>query len=303
MPGGVALVFPGQGSQVHGMAVAWMDHPAATRWAEADGLLGWDVTRLGTSAPAEELREPANCQVALFVHQVVLLEAWREAGGAEPATVAGHSLGEYDALVAAGVIDFAGGLRLVEARARLTQQAADANPGTMVACLGYAVGAVRDACDRAGAFVANDNAPGQIVAAGSADALERLTELLAAAETRGKVVALNVGAAYHSPHMEPAVEPFGAVLDGTRYAEAAVPVVTNVDARPHRDARRWPQLLRRQITSPVRWRETVAAFAGLGVEQVVELGASPVLTGLVKRTDPSLSRRAVAAPEDLDATA
>ena len=298
---GVALVFPGQGSQQPAMAAPWRDHPAYARWAEADEVLGRDVTRLGTDADADELREPYNCQIALFVHHVVLLEAWRAAGGEEPVVVAGHSLGEYDALVAAGVLGFADALRLVDARARHTAAAAEANPGTMVACLGFDVEQLRAACAAVGAHVANDNAPGQVVAAGSVEALDALAERLRGSSEAGRVVRLQVGAAYHSPHMEPAVEPLGAALDAAAFADAAVPVIANVDARPHTAAAEWPSLLRAQVVSPVRWRETVATMAELGVDTVVELGASPVLTGLVKRCDRSLGRRTVSTPDDLPA--
>jgi [acyl-carrier-protein] S-malonyltransferase len=299
----VALVFPGQGSQAESMARPWTGHPATARWAEADEILGRDVSRLGLDAPADELREPAKCQLALFVHHIVLLGAWRAAGGAEPVAVAGHSLGEYDALVAAGALNFADGLRLVDARAERTQQAADAAPGSMVACLGFAVEVVAEACSQSGAYVANDNAPGQIVVAGSSRALARLTELLSAdgGGDRGKVRPLNVGAAYHSPHMDTAVKPFGQSLEAAAFADASVPVVANVDAQPHTAAGEWPDLLRRQLTAPVRWRETVTTLAGLGVDEVVELGATPVLTGLVKRSDRSLGRRTVSLPEDLRA--
>jgi [acyl-carrier-protein] S-malonyltransferase len=298
---GVAVVFPGQGSQRAGMAQAWRAEPSFARWQQADDLLGRDVTRLGLEADADELRVPVNCQVALFVHGVVMHEAW-VATGARATVTAGHSLGEYNALVAAGVLDFADGLRLVDARARATQSAADQRPGTMVACLGYPVEVVAAACDRTGAHVANDNAPGQIVAAGTADVLDRLREDLTSSGERGKVVALEVGAAYHSPHMEPAVAPFGAVLDATAFRDSAVPVIANVDARPHRAAADWPQVLRAQLTSPVRWRETVVTMAGAGVGRVIELGASAVLTGLVKRTERSLDRHTVIAPQDLAGT-
>jgi [acyl-carrier-protein] S-malonyltransferase len=294
----VAVVFPGQGSQRAGMAQPWRDEPSFTRWAEADGLLGRDVTHLGLDADEDELRIPVNCQVALFVHFVVQHDAWR-ATGAVAHVAAGHSLGEYAALVAAGVLDFADGLRLVDARARATQDAADERPGTMVACLGYRVETVTAACAEVGAHVANDNAPGQLVTAGAADVLERLGQALAATGERGKVVTLQVGAAYHSPHMEPAVASFGEALDAATFAAAGLPVVANVDARPHTDAEDWPQVLRAQLTSPVRWRETVATFAELGVTSVVELGPSPVLTGLVKRTDRSLDRSTVITPDDL----
>lgn len=298
-PGSVALVFPGQGSQKPEMAVPWRGHDAFARWAEADDVLGRDVTRLGLEADADELREPATCQIALFVHHVVLLEAWRATDGEAPAAVAGHSLGEYNALVASGVLDFDDALRLVDARARATQAAADQAPGTMVACLGFSVEDVMDACERAGAHVANDNAPGQVVVAGSEEALGRLRDDLSSSEGRGKVVDLPVGAAYHSPHMAPAVEPLGAALDAASFADAAVPVVANVDAAVHSAAGEWPTLLRDQVVSPVRWRETVGTLASLGVGTVVELGASPVLTALVKRTDRSLDRHTVTTPEDL----
>lgn len=297
----IAVVFPGQGSQRPGMAQPWRDHPAFARWAQADDLLGRDVTRLGIEADEDELRVPVNCQIALFVHAVVLLEAWRAAGGTA-AVAAGHSLGEYAALVAADAIGFGDGVRLVDARATATQQAADARPGTMVACLGYATETVADACAAVGAHVANDNAPGQLVAAGTADALDRLRATLEASDERGTVVALQVGAAYHSPHMQPAVELFGPALDATTFATARIPVVANVDARPHRDAGEWPTVLRAQLTLPVRWRETVATFTTLDVGRVVELGPSPVLTGLVKRTDRDLERQTVTMPDDLPAT-
>lgn len=294
----VAVVFPGQGSQRAGMARGWSHRSAFARWAEADELLGRDVTRLGLDADDDELQVPRNCQVALFVHGVVLHEEW-VATGAKAAVTAGHSLGEYNALVAAGVLDFADGLRLVDARAAATQQAADQRPGTMIACLGYPVETVADACAEAGAHVANDNAPGQVVVSGAPDALNRVRALLDNSDARGKVVTLQVGAAYHSPHMDPAVAPFAAVLDAVTFADAAIPVVANVDARAHSDARDWPDVLRRQLTSPVRWRETITTFADLGVDRVVELGASAVLTGLVKRTDRSLGRDTVTTPDAL----
>jgi [acyl-carrier-protein] S-malonyltransferase len=294
----VAVVFPGQGSQRPGMARSWRDRPAFGRWAEADGLLARDVTRLGLDADADELRVPVNCQVALYEHFVVLYETWR-AAGAEPDVAAGHSLGEYAALVAAGALDFADALLLVDARARATQEAADERPGTMVACLGYPVDAVTQACASVGGHVANDNAPGQLVVAGAADVLDRFRTHLEASGDRGKVVSLEVGAAYHSPHMQAAVAPFGVALDAAAFSDARIPVVANVDARPHRIAAEWPDVLRAQLVSPVRWRETVNTFADLGVTDVVELGPSAVLTGLVKRTDRSLARRTVTGPDEL----
>lgn len=296
-PGGFdALVFPGQGSQRPQMAVPWEGHPAFARWREADDVLDRDVSRLGTAAGAEELRDPVNCQIALFVHQAVLLEAWRASGGTAD-VVAGHSLGEYNALLAAGVLAFDDGLRLVERRATATAAAALTQPGGMVACLGGDATALRDACQAAGVVVANDNAEGQLVVAGDNTALERFGA--AAADTRARIVRLEVGAAYHSPHMQPAVEAFGEAVAGTDFADATIPVISNVDAAAHRLAGDWPNLLRAQLTAPVRWRETVLTLAAMGVTDVVELGASPVLSGLVKRTAGHLRRRSIATPDGL----
>jgi [acyl-carrier-protein] S-malonyltransferase len=292
-----ALVFPGQGSQRESMATPWAETAGFERWAEADELLGWDVSSLGTRADAERLRKPAACQVALFVHQTVVLETWLAAGGAQPAAVAGHSLGEYNALVAAGVLGFADALALVDARARATERAAEASPGTMVACLGYPVETVTAACAETGASLANDNAPGQMVAAGSAASLEALQARLA--ETggpRGRVVAMEVGAAYHSQHMASAADELAPVLRDAPFGHGECPLVANVDAAAHRSSSDWAELLRQQLTAPVRWRESVHTLAGLGIGEVVELAAAPVLTGLVKRTDPSLARRTVTEP-------
>ncbi len=302
---GTALIFPGQGSQREQMAQPWRVEPSFARWEEASDVLGWDVTRLGLEASADELREPAACQVALFVHAAVLLEAWQARAPGPPVVTAGHSLGEYDSLLAAGVLPFADALRLVDVRARATQAAAQEHPGGMVACLGYEVDDVAQACDEVGAFVANDNAPGQVVAAGPHEALAALKERLGRVEGTGrtKVMDIAVGAAYHSPHMAPAVDELGPALDSARFSDATLPVVANVDARAHTAGGDWPALLREQVTTPVRWRESVAALAEAGATEVVELGASAVLTGLVKRTDRSLGRRTVTTPEELDASA
>jgi [acyl-carrier-protein] S-malonyltransferase len=293
-----ALIFPGQGSQQPGMAGPWRDVPSWTRWAEADDVLGMDVTRLGTDAAADELREPRSCQIALFVHHVVLLEAWRAANPSrEVALTAGHSLGEYDALVAAGVLPFGDALRLVDVRARATAAAAEDMPGTMVAALGFDVADVMAACEQAGAHVANDNAVGQVTVSGTPDQLARVKDLLA--DGPGKVRDVPVGAAYHSPHMASAVAPLGQALDTAPFADAAIGVVANVDAQVHTAAEEWPTLLRDQVVRPVRWRESVLTMAGEGVDEVVELGATPVLVAMVKRIDRSIGRTAITTPEDL----
>lgn len=288
-----AFVFAGQGSQRPGMAEAWRDHPAARRWQEADDVLGMPVARLGLAADEIELREPLACQLAIFVHQAVVWEAWAGVLPA-PRCVAGHSLGEYNALLAAGVLDFAQALRLVHARALATAAAAERAPGGMAACVGFATDQVERAARLAGGHVCNDNAPGQLVVAGGHAALDELARLLA--DGPGRVLRLDVGAAYHSPAMETAVPPFLHALGSTEFRAASAPVIANVDASPRTHPDDWPGLLARQLTHPVRWRESVLAMRELGVEEVVEFSASPVLTGMVKRTDRTLARTAVSLP-------
>lgn len=297
----VALLFPGQGSQQPGMGEPWRHHPAFARWAEADAALGEDLTRLALTADADELRRPRACQLALFVHGVVLADAWRAATDAAPAAVAGHSLGEYVALVAAGAVSFADALSLVEVRARACEAAADADPGGLIACLGVDRDALESACEAAGAHIANDNAPGQVVVAGRPQALERVRAELA--DAGGRLVDVDVGAAYHSPLMQPAVEPLRAALEPTAFAGRHDPVVANVDATPHTDGAGWTDRLAAQVVSPVRWRETIERLRDDGVTAVVELGASTPLSGMVKRTDRSLARQAVTAPDDLPSPA
>ena len=296
---GVALVFPGQGSQRPGMAQPWRDTPGFALWAEADDILGRDVSVLGLDATAEQLTEPVNCQVALYVHHAVLFANWR-AAGRQAAVAAGHSLGEYNALHAAGVLTFADGLRLVDQRARATQAAASTNPGGMVACLGGDTAALLATAEQAGVFVANDNAEGQLVLSGSNEALERFAA--AAAEQRAKIVRLGVGAAYHSPLMASAVGPLVVALERTSFAEASIPVIANVDAAPHTSAGEWPALLEAQLTAPVRWRETLLALRDTGIAELVELGASPVLAALAKRVTPELARQTISTPDALETT-
>lgn len=281
------------------MAEPWRETEAFALWAHADEILGRDVSALGTTATAEELTEPVNCQVALYVHHAVLFTHWR-AAGRQAAVAAGHSLGEYNALHAAGVLSFADGLRLVDQRARATQSAAGSNPGGMVACLGGDAAALRALAEQAGVFLANDNADGQLVLSGSDEALQRFAT--AAADQRAKIVRLGVGAAYHSPLMEPAVAPLVAALERTTFAEASIPVIANVDAAAHTGAAEWPALLEAQLTAPVRWRETLLALRDTGVAELVELGASPVLTGLAKRVTPELARRTISTPDALETT-
>ena len=292
----LALVFPGQGSQRPGMGAPWVDHPAFALVRRA----GAEAERLLLEADADELRRPLAAQVSTFLTSLVVLEAARAAGLDEPVAVAGHSLGEYTALVAAGVLSTEDGLHLVGERGAAMQAAADAAPGTMAAVLGAEAADVTAACEGVEAWPANDNAPGHVVISGTAEGVAAAGE---AAKERGarRVMPIPVGGAYHTPLMEPARERLAAAIDAARFADARVPVVANVDAAAHPAGADWPVLLRAQLTAPVLWRTSVATLTGLGATAVVELGPGGVLAGLVKRCAPGVPVHSVATPDELTA--
>jgi len=293
-----AVVFPGQGSQRPGMGAPWAATPAWRAVGLVSDVLRRDVAALLLDADAATLQATRNAQVASFALGLVILEAARDAGLGWGAA-AGHSLGEYTALVAAGVLGAEDAARLVGERAEAMQAAAEERPGTMAAVLGLDADAVQASCDAAGgeAWMANDNAPGQIVVAGTHDGVAAAGA--AAKERGGKVMALAVGGAFHTPLMAGAQARLDAALAAAPFADAAAPVVANVDAAPHRSGADWAPLLSGQLCRPVRWREAILAMPGLGVGRVVELGPGAVLSGMVKRIAPDLERLAVGAPEDL----
>jgi [acyl-carrier-protein] S-malonyltransferase len=285
----LALLFPGQGSQRPEMGVPWQGHPAWAVVAKVSEASGRDVAELLTGADADTLKQTRNAQIAAFALSLVTFYAARSSGleyvGASAA--AGHSLGEYTALVAAGALSVEQGARLVAARGEAMQAAADENPGTMAAVLGLGPDEVSRACEGVeGAWPANDNAPGQVVIAGTAEGVSRAGE---AAKQLGakRVMPLPVGGAFHSPLMAPAQ----ARLD------AAVDVVANVDASVHRHG--FAELLSRQLVAPVRWRESLLALRSHGVTHFLELGPGTELSGMVKRTVDDSARANVATPEDL----
>ncbi len=307
----LALLFPGQGSQRPQMGVPWHGHPA---WQMVDRLAdatGRDVSGLLVDADADTLKATRNAQLAAFVLSLVILSAARDAGLEGPSlgtsatrgtegvgAVAGHSLGEYTALVAAGALTPEDGARLVTARGEAMQEAADAQAGTMAAVLGLDLDAVAKACGEVdGAWPANDNAPGQVVIAGTPAGIDAAG---AAAKRLGakRVVPLAVGGAFHSPLMAPAQARLDAALASTAFGTAAIEVVANVDAAPHRDG--WAALLSAQLVSPVRWRESLATMAGMGVTHFLELGPGTELSGMVKRTVEDASRANVSGPGDLE---
>ena len=295
----LALTFPGQGSQRPGMGSPWTGTPSWNLVRRASDVVGRDVGALLLEADADELKATRNAQLTTFVASLVALDALRAAGLPGPGVVAGHSLGEYTALTAAGALSFEDGVRLVAARGDAMQGAADARPGTMAAVLGLDVAEVEAACDGVEeAWVANDNAPGQVVVAGTTDGVEAAGD---AARERGakRVMALPVGGAFHTPLMAPAAEGLDAALAAATFSDPKPVVVANVDAAPHAAGAEWRALLREQLCRPVRWRPTLE---GLGADVVVEVGPGGVLTGMTKRTLRDARAVSVSEPGDVDTT-
>jgi [acyl-carrier-protein] S-malonyltransferase len=296
----IAFTFPGQGSQRPSMGAAWRAHPSWELVAEASDAAGRDIEHLLLDADADELTATRNSQLATFVLSLVVLDAV-ERLGLGPARVAGHSLGEYTALVAAGALGFEDGVRLVAERGEAMQAAAEEHPGTMAAVLGLDDDQVDLACiaTEGDVWVANFNAPGQVVIAGDPDAVQRAGE---AAKRLGakRSMGLPVSGAFHTPFMAPATERLEKALDAVDLRAPDVPVLANVDARPHGTASAWSDLLLAQLTSPVRWRQIVHELHDEGVATFVELGPGGVLTGMAKRTAKGAHVLSVAEPADLD---
>ncbi len=296
----LAFTFPGQGSQRSGMGHAWVEHPSWEVAAEASEIAGRDLTALLLEAPMEELTRTANAQLATFVMSLVVLDAV-ERLGLFPAACAGHSLGEYTALVASGALSLSDGTKLVIERGDAMQQAADERPGTMAALIGIADDDAEAACQRAEdeVWVANYNAPGQVVIAGTVQGITSATERAKELGAR-KVLPIPVSGAFHTQLMLPARARLRRTLDAVEFHSPEVPVMANVDARVHTDPAEWPGLLSAQLCSPVRWRQTLEALGGRGATLVAELGPGGVLTGMVRRTIPDVRGVAVAVPADLD---
>lgn len=297
----LAFTFPGQGSQRPGMGDAWKDHPSFELVEEASRVTGRDVAALLCSADQATLTRTDNAQLATFVMSLVVLDA-AERIGLEPGLCAGHSLGEYTALVASGALDYEDGLHLVAERGAAMAEAAERSPGTMAAVLGLDDDGVEAACVRAegDAWVANYNAPGQVVIAGSAEAVAeagRLSKELGAK----KVLPIPVGGAFHTPLMAPARDRLRSALGSVTFHAPEPVVVANVDAREHGGAEEWPGLLSAQLCSPVRWRQSVETLLAAGTQAFVELGPGGVLTGLARRLMPTSETIAmsVATPEEL----
>ena len=297
----LAFIFPGQGSQKPGMGRSWIDHPSWSLVALASEASGRDVAALLLDADADELRRTENAQLSTYVLSLVIHDAVR-ALGVRTTVVAGHSLGEYSALTAVGALSLTDGVRLVAARARAMQSAADARSGTMAAVLGADDAVVAEACARAAGdvWVANTNGPGQVVISGDADAIASASAIVKEMGAR-KVLQLSVGGAFHTPFMAPAADRLRAALDTTPFANAEVPVIANVDGLPHQHADQWADLLEAQLTAPVLWRQTMQRMVDDGITTFLELGPGSVLTGLAKRSASEGTAIAVTEPGDLNA--
>lgn len=289
----IAFVFPGQGSQQIGMMEGFAGHPIVrSTFAEASEILGDDLWNLVQQGPIDDLNLTRNTQPLMLTAGVAVWRAWQSVGGAAPAFVAGHSLGEYTALVAAGALDFNDAVPLVRFRAEAMQQAVAPGAGAMAAVVGGDDAAVAEACREAaqGEVVepVNFNAPGQIVIAGSKSAVERA---IVAAKARGakRALLLPVSAPFHSSLLKPAAERLAARLAQIEIRPPAIPVIHNVDVATHPSPDAIRAALAQQAASPVRWTETINALAARGVTAVVECGPGKVLAGLTRRIDSSLN--------------
>jgi [acyl-carrier-protein] S-malonyltransferase len=281
------------------MGRAWVDHPSWEVVGEASAVAGRDLARLLLEADQEELTLTANAQLATYVVSLVALDAI-ERLGIEPTACAGHSLGEYTALTASGALGFEDGVRLVVERGEAMHHAAEERPGTMAAVLGAEDDDVEAACQRAEGevWVANYNAPGQVVIAGAPEAVERAGAIAKELGAR-RVMPFPVAGAFHTALMGSARSRLRKALSDTPFVAPEVPVVANVDARVHPTPAEWPGLLSAQLCSPVRWRQSLLQLAELGATQVVEVGPGGVLTGLARRTLPDAQALSVASPDDL----
>lgn len=293
-----AFVFPGQGSQTVGMlAELAAQFPIVEEtFGEASSALGYDLWQLVQQGPAEELNKTWQTQPALLAASVAIFRVWQQQGGKSPALMAGHSLGEYSALVCAGVLDFKAAIRLVELRGKLMQEAVPEGTGAMYAIIGLDNDAIAKACEESaqGLVVSpvNFNSPGQVVIAGNKEAVERAGVACKAAGAK-RALPLPVSVPSHCALMKPAADKLAVALQNITFNAPQVPVVNNVDVRTENDPEAIRSALVRQLCSPVRWTESVEFIAAQGVTSLLEVGPGKVLTGLTKRIVDTLTAAAV----------
>lgn len=302
----LAFVFPGQGSQTVGMlAELAADNPQIeATFREASDALGYDLWQLVQQGPAEELNKTWQTQPALLAASVAIYRVWQQKQGAQPVLLAGHSLGEYSALVCAGVLAFADAIKLVELRGKLMQEAVPEGTGAMQAIIGLDDEAIRKACEESAqdevVSPVNFNSPGQVVIAGNKDAVERAGAACKAAGAK-RALPLPVSVPSHCALMKPAAVKLAVALEEITFNAPDVPVVNNVDVKCESDAAAIRNALVRQLYSPVRWTESVQFIAEQGVTQLLEMGPGKVLTGLTKRIADNLTAAAVNDPASLSA--
>ncbi len=296
----IGFLFPGQGSQQAGMGTPWYDHPSFELAEEASSILDRDMVWLLTEAGQEELQITRNTQVSTFLMSMIVLDAIERVGVA-PQICAGHSLGEYAALVAAGGISFESALLLVQERGEAMAYAAESTPGAMIALLGTTITQAEEICQHFNGdlWIANHNSESQIVLSGTLKAVEEI-ENNGRAYGIKRTTRLKVGGAFHSPYMTAARQRLEKAIASTRLYDLEIPVIANVDAAEHWQAAEWAALLARQLTNPVQWDSTIRHLRELQPRLLVEVGPGGVLTNLNRRSAPELPAISVSTPQDLE---
>ncbi|MGH9287975.1 MAG: ACP S-malonyltransferase [Acidimicrobiales bacterium] len=294
-----AVIFPGQGAAAPGAGRDWVDHQAWDVVGQAEAVLDRPVARLLLEADEAELSGTGASQLAVLLTSLVAWEALAARLDEAPVALAGHSLGQITALLAAGAVDRSDGFRLAARRADLSQASADTRPGGMAALVGVELDVAARVCEGAAdVWIANDNAPGQVVIAGSPEGLAAAGERARELGVR-RVMPLDVGHAFHTPLLADAAAGLRPLLDRLAFREPAAPVVANTDALGHTDPQCWPDQLTRHLVEPVRWRESQRTLAASGATTFIEVGPGRILAGLAKRTVPDVTVLNVTTPDDL----